>query len=152
MNTNSKICPSCGLTTCYAYQSRNDPPRKRRGGYDGNKDTCERNTEIRKLTTGEDPHRNVWIPGMSCRDPVTGWQWRVQQRTETCLYASTDSGGRPYAAPHSNAEIQWDATNKGVMDKIFQGSLWRALVAGPDSTDPCNDWYFRGFEFHCDNP
>jgi hypothetical protein len=145
----SETCPSCGLTTCYSHQSRNNPPRKLRGGYDGNRVTCERNTEIRNLTTGADPHREVWIPGMSCRDPVTGWRWRVQQRTETCLYASSELEGRSYGVPPSMAEIQWDATNKGVVEINLQGSLWRAVVAGPDPTDPCNDWYFRGFE--CDD-
>lgn len=145
MNTQdqSEICPSCGLKTCYFYQSRNDPPRKMRNGYDGNKAACERNTEIRNLTTGEDQHRETWIPGMSCRDPVTGWQWRIQQRTDTCLFASSGLGDRPYGVHHSFAEIQWDATNKGVVELICQGSLWRALCAGPDPTDPCNDWYFR---------
>lgn len=139
----SEICPSCGLKTCYSYQSRNNPPRKLRNGYDGNKAACERNTGIRNLTAGEDQHRETWIPGMSCRDPETGWRWRVIQRLEDRVYASSDTGGRPYGVPYANAEIQWDATNKGVVDPVYQGSLWRALCTGPDPTDPCNDWFFN---------
>lgn len=81
-------------------------------------------------------HPEDWVPGMACRDPMTGMRWRLYGalvepfRLSLVAFSQQDGRGWVDIEPSCIGELC-----KGLSRNAGSSSAARALAAGPDISD-----------------